>query len=184
MKKLLIILACAGVAFSTAIPVRAATGEMLGLGYFRPDAPVGARFWFSDRIGGDLGIGFGTQKVQGAAGTEPKTKLNFQLDLGIPIVLSSDETTKWFVRPGFEYVKETPSFNAGTNDYINPKDIIVSGSLGVEHFISKKFSVQVAHGVRYRSHDFDVANVKKDNHFETEAFGVSDIGFHYYFWQP
>ena len=41
----------------SAAPAFAAAGQY-GLGYFRPEAPVGGRVWFTDKVAGDVGIGF------------------------------------------------------------------------------------------------------------------------------
>jgi outer membrane protein W len=58
----------------------------------------------------------------------------------------------------------------------------VSGSLGAEYFFTKNFSIQAAHGLIYTSTEAKTGTVKvKTTNLTSEAFGVSNIGFHYYF---
>jgi hypothetical protein len=161
----------------------ASAAMKLGAGYFRPEAPVGGRLWFNDAVAGDLGIGFSTEKRTNPETDAQKTKLSFQLDLGLPIVLmGKTDKTKFFFRPGFAYASAPGAFE--DKDWVKEKTVAISGSLGVEHFIAEHFSVQVAHGIRFQSFDPGTKGSKKDNRIMTEAMGVSDIGFHYYFWTP
>jgi hypothetical protein len=53
-----LLLAIALVAVSAAPSFAASTKGFYGLGYYRPEAPVGGRVWFTDKVAGDLGIGF------------------------------------------------------------------------------------------------------------------------------
>jgi hypothetical protein len=56
----------------------------------------------------------------------------------------------------------------------------VSGSFGVEYFFTDRFSIQAAHGLVFKSVDPDKAGGKYTE-IVSEDFGLSNIGFHYYF---
>ena len=55
----------------------------------------------------------------------------------------------------------------------------ISGSLGVEYFFTDRFSAQVAHGIFWASSDPPTGDSVTS--FATEDFGISSVGFHYYF---
>ena len=180
MKRTKLALVGAALLAATAMPVLADGGAKLGLGYFRTNAPIGARYWFTDKVAGDVGIGLNGVPLTDNNGAQ-STKVGFALDVGIPIVLMGDEHTMFFFRPGFAYQTNPTSYD-NTNSLITSKTLWISGDLGVEHFIGKKFSVEVAHGIMYQSYDSGVTNSKKLNSFMTEGLGVTSLGFHYYFW--
>lgn len=155
-----------------------------GFGYVRPEFPVGGRVWFSDKLALDAGVGFQNfSPDQGDGGTA------WGIDIGVPLVVHSTENALFFVRPGVSIADD-----GGDEDTAAGKNtqFWVSGTLGAEYFFTPQFSLQAAHGLRFRSvtskgdldsdpsttgDRFDVT----DSYFETEDFGVSSIGFHYYF---
>lgn len=147
-----------------------------GLGYFRPEFPVGGRVWVSDKVAFDAGVGFTTLKTETGAVTNADAS-SFGFDLGMPYVVASTDKAKFFVRPGFSYA-------TGKNKVTNT-DVTafwISGSLGAEYFLNDSFSIQAAHGLRYTSQEDKTGTVKvKTTTVSSEAFGVSSIGFHYYF---
>ncbi len=148
---------------------------LYGLGYVRPEAPVGGRLWATDKVGFDLGIGFSSSDESG------DTQTSLTLDAGVPFVVASAGDANFFVRPGFTY-NQTPLPVGGTNPDPDNKltQIWVSGTLGAEYFFTDNFSIQAAHGLVFKSIDPDKAG---DSYTEiaSEAFGISSIGFHYYF---
>lgn len=158
-------------AFS-AVPAFAAAGNY-GLGYFRPQAPVGGRVWLSDKVAGDLGFGLSYNKPDGG-----DAQTSFTVDAGLPIVLHETGSAKFFLRPGFTY-NSSPSPVVADPDN-KTTQFWVSGSFGVEYFFNERFSIQAAHGVAFKSVDPDLAGTKSTS-FDTEDFGLSNIGFHYYF---
>lgn len=147
-----------------------------GLGYFRPEFPVGGRVWVSDKVAFDAGVGFSTLKTDSSS-TSKADVSSFGFDLGMPYVVFSTDKAKFFVRPGFSYA-------SGKNKVSNT-DVTafwVSGSLGAEYFLTDSFSIQAAHGLLYTSTEAKSGAAKtKTTTLDTEAFGVSSIGFHYYF---
>ena len=152
----------------SAVPSFAGAGQW-GLGYFRPEAPVGGRFWFNDKVSADVGVGF--QSLSPDVGDSQSA---FVLDLGVPFVVAESGAAKFFIRPGYTYGSQDLG---GTNNQTT--QFWISGSLGVEYYFTDSFSMQAAHGVRYTSVDSDQAG--KWTTFESEDFGISSIGFHYYF---
>jgi hypothetical protein len=143
------------------------TQGLWGPGYFRPEAPIGARVWFSEKIAGDIGLGFASSDATGDNLTD------WILDVGLPIVVAETGNTMFFVRPGIAYESVA----------VNPDDdataFSISGHLGVEHFLGDRFSVQVAHGVTWQS--IEPPTGDSISQFFSEDFGISSIGFHYYF---
>ena len=144
-----------------------------GPGYFRPEAPLGIRWWLNEKLGLDGAIGFRSDDASGDRLTD------FRFDAGVPIVLAGmGDNTKFFVRPGLRYASTPlPTVAAPDNKQTS---LGLTGTLGVEHFFTDRFSVQVATGLIIDSVDPDAAG---DSHttFASEDFGISSIGFHYYF---
>ena len=147
-----------------------------GLGYFRPEFPVGGRLWLNEQVAIDAGVGFSSIKTTTGSVTNADNN-SFGVDLGLPYVVASTDNVKFFVRPGV-------SFATGKNKQTNTdlSAFWVSGSLGAEYFFTKNFSIQAAHGLIYTSTEAKTGAVKvKTTNLGSEAFGVSNIGFHYYF---
>lgn len=144
-----------------------------GLGYFRPEAPVGGRVWFSDKVAGDLGIGFRSISPDGG-----DSQSAFVLDAGLPLVAAESGNAKFFVRPGVTYAS-TPTPVLGHTDN-KTTDLWISGSFGVEYYFTDRFSIQAAHGIVFKSVDPDQAGGKYTE-LASEDFGLSSIGFHFYF---
>lgn len=182
MKKWLLSLAVLTAGIALVPPAHATTA--LGLGYFRPEAPVGGRAWLNDKTAIDLGIGFALEELADVESDEPDdttNKLSFILDAGVPFVVAGDESTKFFVRPGITFAsRPVVVASRGGDEFDTESEFWVSGSLGVEHFFTKRFSLQAAHGVVFKS--FSPAG-DGDSTIElaSEDFGISSIGFHFYF---
>jgi hypothetical protein len=173
MKKAFLVLAMSVFVMSLASPAGAALKSMKGMwgpGYFTASAPVGVRYWFAPKVAGDIGIGFYTKDISG------ETKSGFAFEFGLPFVLAGNETTLFFLRPGFEFASDPVNKNDNSTTFI------IRGSLGVEHFFSDRFSVQVAHGLYFQNYDPGIEGSDTSTNFNTEAFGISSIGFHYYLW--
>jgi hypothetical protein len=155
---------------------------LYGLGYVRPEAPVGGRVWLGNAIGLDAGVGFFSTDIE--LPDDFNSTSAFAIDLGVPLVVHNADNTIFWVRPGFTYATENVEFldsGSGTTTEFSPSQFWVSGTLGVEHFFGERFSLSAAHGVRFTSFDPDTPGSDTITEFETEAFGVSNIGFHYYF---
>lgn len=163
-------------------PAFAAGGVTLGLGYFRPEAPIGGRAWLNDKVAIDAGIGIENKEMSytanGAAASEKKT--SFMVDAGLPYVVAGDETTKFFVRPGVTF-HSMPVWDSAADDWATSKQFWVSGTLGVEHWFGKRFSLAAGHGLVFKSMDPGTKGSETSSEFSTEALSLTSIGFHFYF---
>jgi hypothetical protein len=157
---------------ATAAPSFAAKGSY-GLGYFRSIAPVGGRVWLTDKVAGDIGVGFSSVSQTGGS-----SQSSFVVDAGAPIVAAEAGNAKFFVRPGVTFASSPSPVLADKNN--KTTQFWVSGSFGVEYFLTERFSVQAAHGIVYKSVDPKLAGTKTTE-VASEDFGISNIGFHYYF---
>ncbi|MBD3163175.1 MAG: hypothetical protein GF328_13820 [Candidatus Latescibacteria bacterium] len=167
-----------GLAVFAVAPAFAADDMKLGLGFFRPEAPVGGRAWISETMAVDLGIGI--QAREYSAGGEEETKIGFNLDAGLPIVLVDGGDTKFFIRPGLAFASD-PVYDSGEGDWTSATEIWFSGDFGVEYFFSDMFSIQGAHGIVFKSIDPGIEGSDTTTQFGTEGFGISRVGFHVYF---
>lgn len=148
-----------------------------GLGYFDPSFPVGGRLWVSEKLALDAGVAFNTLKEETGSTTTDDVSL-MGADIGVVLVVGGSEKTKFFVRPAI-------SFASGEDKLANldVSALWFRGSLGVEHWLSDNFSIQAAHGFAYKSTELKpaVGAKVKTTEFETEGFGISNVGFHFYF---
>jgi hypothetical protein len=181
MKRILLVVLAVAALVATAVPAFAQEGTKLGFGYFRPQAPVGGRAWINDKMAVDVGIGFENKDQSGGGKVEKKTTLWF--DAGMPYVLVGDETTKFFVRPGITYCN-SPVWDSGagtTGDWASSTTIWVSGTLGVEHWFGKKFSLSAGHGLVFQSFDPGTEGSDTSSEIMSEALSIANVGFHFYF---
>ena len=168
--------------FAVAVPAVSSATEVKGtwgLGYVRPEFPIGARIWATEKVGVDLGIGFlSLSPDQG----DSQTSIGF--DAGLPFVVHNTENAHFFVRPGVSFASD--GGDDATQDG-KETQLWVSGTLGAEYFFTPNFSIQAAHGIVYKSikNEFTPTGGAKTevkvSTFGSEDFGISNIGFHYYF---
>ena len=155
-------------------------------------APDRAELHAAERLphftaGLDVGLGFGRDQASlfkgGVVTSENLT--NYTFDIGVPFVMASTEKAFFFVRPGFVYTAgdNVADFGDPTTDGVinTPTTMGFALDLGVEYFFNDNFSVQVAHGLGFKSSDPDIQGADTSTSFATEDFGISNIGFHYYF---
>jgi hypothetical protein len=153
-----------------AVPAIAGAVELKGKwgpGYFHNDFPLGIRCWVSENMGVDAGLMIAT--VSGGGGADVS---QFGLDAGLPIVIKNGENAIFYFRPGFEYASLD---GAGGID----SQFIVRGSLGIEYWFTPNFSIGAAHGIGFGSISPTVGDSVTG--IFSEAFGVGDIGAHWYF---
>ncbi|MCI0330935.1 MAG: hypothetical protein L0196_08320 [candidate division Zixibacteria bacterium] len=93
----------------------------VGVGFFNDDAPIGGRYWVTDRFGVDVGFGLNLRNVVDSTvdtnllpliAIEPSKKslTEFRFDAGFPINLIRTEKVNFLARPGFSY-QRIPFFN-------------------------------------------------------------------------
>jgi hypothetical protein len=182
MKRTLFALLTVATVATVAAPAMAADDVRWGVGYFRSEAPVGVRAWINPKLAIDAGIGFENKDFpyteNGSTVSDKKTSFTF--DAGVPIVLAGDETTKFYVRPGIAFMS-TPNWDYGDEKWVSSTEFWVSGDLGVEHWFGKHFSLGAGHGLIFKSVDPGTKGSDTTSGINTEAFGISNIGFHFYF---
>lgn len=153
----------------TAAPARAAEPKSgtFGLGWYSTSAPVGGRVWVSPMVGIDLGLGFADKNLLGAA------KDRFHINVGIPVNVVMTEKVNFFIRPGVEF-----QTNARTVGAEVKSKVIITADLGVEWFVTEKFSLTVGHGLQLEQiggpdDKFGVSALR--------ALSFENVGFHFYF---
>ena len=71
-----------------AVPASSSAHEvkgLWGLGYFRPEAPIGFRYWASDKVGIDVGVGFDNVKPDKGTGSTSQNSRVFVAVLKVQI---------------------------------------------------------------------------------------------------
>ncbi len=166
----------------------------LALGYFDSQAPLGVRYWFSPRLGADLGVGFEAIRyplgMNTAAKVADKEGANsLWLEAGIPYVVYPTERANLFVRLGG--VLGFPDDNLYSYNLGRGNDTITGHTStyfslkltpGVEFWVTDNFSLEVAHGVEFLVLDpYKTSKVDASYRFGSTASSLTQIGFHFYF---
>ncbi len=165
------ILVAAGM-ITIAASAQATDDLKFGFGFYNGDAPVGGRFWFFEKLGLDVGLGFDAKEYTVAE--EAETKVAFDVEFGVPFVVVGDAKTKFFVRPGVGFSSDPVYVE---NDWDNDTAVTITAHLGVEHWLSSRFSIQAAHGIGIGSTSPAVGDSQTE--IMTQGQGIS-VGFHFY----
>jgi hypothetical protein len=169
----------------------------VGLGFFNDDAPIGARYWVTERFGIDLGFGLNLRNVvdstrdtnwQTFPGSptpltidpSKKTLTEFRLDAGLPINLMRTEKVNLLVRPGFTF-QRLPFFNQVFRDSFVFQQVISDTSMlpGDTSITFLYDTVVTPFGsfldtvTEERSRAFDINLNLGIEYFPTENFSVS-----------
>lgn len=152
--------------------------KRIGLGFVTTGAPVGGRYWFSPKVGLDLGFGLNIDEQESA--TDPSGKVSYtdwRVFGAVPIKLHSvgDERVNFNLLPGVQFA--TIDQGEG-ND--SDTDIAIIVALEFEVFVTESFSVSGSHGLA-----FDIYSPGADGRESTtdvDLFGsnVTEFGLHYY----
>ena len=164
-------------AIAILVPVTSNAMDMTGkwgLGYFSNDAPVGVRYWFNEKFGLDVGLGF--ESID--QGDESASSMWFEV--GVPYILMDTERANFFVRPGLVYASlDDRVYGSGLLDD-TWSNITVKITPGAEVFFGENFSLEAAHGIM-----IDLMSPPGDGdsmtNFGTGAYSITQIGFHFYF---
>jgi hypothetical protein len=172
---------------------------MLGFGYFTSDAPVGVRYWSSESLGFEGGIGFrstNNNPFQENGSNDTTSLLNFAIEAGLLLVLNSDSNMILFVRPGFGFSSQQQiiadmSTDAAPGDQVKESatTFSVSGMIGVELFLTKlgfpNLSFGGGHGLVFSSAspagDGDSTTTISTALANVNVLSDTNVGFHFYF---
>ncbi len=149
-----------------------------GLGFHTTDAPIGVRHWFTDKIGGDLGVGYITSKEEIGA-TENKSATS-SAEIGLPVRVAKYDKVHLLLRPGIEFSsrKDTPP----TGPSVTTTAFDVTGEVEVEYWLTEKLSISASEGVLFSSSSDDQTPKTKDSGFQTTGNDFTTLGFHIYLW--
>ncbi len=162
---------CAGVALAQEGP-KHATG---GLGFHNIEAPVGVRWWISDKVALDAALGFGSEEDAGL----DESLSHWALDVGVPIVLRSFDRLHFMFRPGLLYQSQEDVIDVGPPvEKDNDTFMTISAELEAEFFFTDQFSVSAAHGLAIMNRDPAVGQSTTD--WGTTGANFTNIGFHVY----
>jgi hypothetical protein len=165
------------------------TGKV-SLGFHNSDAPVGGRYWFTDKAALDLGIGFKSDQVlipdTSAGGAKKESTANFWFEAGVPFKLYDVENAHFFARPSVVFgLLDDRDYGTGAADAKwTSIDLVLS--LGGELFFGDHFSVEATHGLKFNMTsvpDEVKEGVGTDSLKSFETFGknLTTVGFHFYF---
>jgi hypothetical protein len=146
------------------------TTKRLGLGFISTSSPIGIRYWFSPKIGLDIGAGINVNDNAGGSG-EKATDWAISGGLPINLITIGDRVNLHFL-PWVQY-----SNIDLIDDTASQFDIVAA--LEFEVFVTKDLSVSASHGF-----DFQMYSPPGDADSETDinTFGanITDFGVHYY----
>jgi len=182
-KKTLLVLFVVALALPAASMAKDMTG-MFALGYYNSDAPVAVRYWATDMVAIDGGIGLSMIEVADPSATDPDATTNtfsFWFDVGVPVKVWDHERAHFFVRPGVLLgILDDREFGTGTLD---ETWTVVTGqlALGAEVFLTDNFSLDARHGFNliFTTPPEDVGESTMD--VKTFGDSVTNVGFHFYF---
>ena len=160
-----------------------------GLGFRTLDAPIGLRWWFTDQVGLDAGVGFESTKVNFTdVNNNPadETLSKFSIDVGMPWALKRWDKVHFLLRPGVLYTTEDDAdlFFISDGAFKEKRNTItVTGELELELFLAKNASISASHGVGFVSTKLDLAGQEADTFFGSFGSDFTTLGFHVYLWQ-
>ena len=157
--------------------------KQLALGFHHVEAPVGIRWWLSNRmVALDLGFGFNSEP----AGIDPnESEKSFALEAGVPLVAYSWGRAHALFRPGILYQSEQIGFDAdlGTPgvqfDTDNQTTLDAMLECEAEVFLVDNISVSAAHGIGFTRFD-PGSGADSQTSFGTRGNNFTTIGFHVY----
>ena len=165
MKKILFITLVLGLVASSAFAHD--TAKRFGLGFNTSSSPLGFRYWFSPKLGLDVGVGVSVDDQ----GSESFTDWSVSGGLPINLIHVGDRVNMHFL-PWVQYT--SVDLGADTASIID----LVAG-LEFEVFVTNDLSVSATQGV-----DFQITSPPSPAESETDisTFGLNltEFGVHYY----
>lgn len=145
------------------------------LGFSTSDAPVGVRYFTSDKLAFDLGLGFESTDLGESSAS------SFFFEGGATVVLYDYESSFFFVRPAVGYQSlDNRIYGTGTSD-AKWSVLTIGLNLGAEVRLAERFGLTFQHGLRYSSTsvpDEVQADVGADKFTDFSTFGenVTEAG--------
>jgi hypothetical protein len=155
-----------------------ANAAMGGIGFHTTDAPIGVRHWFTEKVAGDAGIGYVTDKTEQGPGEVKATTTS--VELGLPISVAKLDKAHLLFRPGYEYFM-TKDEATGSPD-VKTTGNGFSAELEVEYWLTEKLSLSASHGVFFGSSEDDRTPKRKVTTVTTFGENFTNVGFHLYLW--
>jgi hypothetical protein len=189
MSKKLVVVALVVVVAATGTSFAKDMTGRLSLGFHNSDAPIGARYWATDKVAIDVGIGFVSNEIldpQSELHNKTVNTFSFWFEGGVPVKLYDADNAHFFVRPSIvmgllddrDYGTKTADAKWTSLDFVL--------SLGGELFFGDHFSVEATHGVKMTT--LSAPNAVKDEvgagsftSFSTFGENLTTVGFHFYF---
>ena len=166
-----------GLGFHAVSSPFAGLGPIIGSQFGTPT--LGVRQWFSERVGGDIGLGYmsfsedpGDTKITG-----------FGLSVGVPISLRKvGESVNFIFRPGVLFT--TLEEEQGPPPILTTKwtGFAVSGELEAEWMMTDRLSMSASHGLVYSQIKDDGSPAQKFTTIGSTGSGFTQLGFHLYLW--
>jgi hypothetical protein len=155
-----------------------ANAAMGGIGFHTTDAPLGVRHWFTDKVAGDAGVGFITDKTE--QGTSEVKVTTTSVELGLPICVAKLDKAHLLFRPGYEY-SMSKDHTTGIPD-VKITGNTVSAELEVEYWMTEKLSLSASHGVAFSTAEDDRTPKRKVTTMTSFGGNFTNVGFHLYLW--
>ena len=114
------------------------------LGFSNTDAPVGVRYFTSDKLAVDLGLGFESMDVPSEGDTE--TASNFFVEGGVTYVLYDYMDSFFFLRPALMYASYDELDSGGLDSSFR-----IALNLGAEVRLAERFGLTFQHGLAFQS---------------------------------
>jgi hypothetical protein len=143
LRKITLTALVAVLALATVAGAAERKGEF-ALGFSNSDAPVGVRYFTSDKVAIDVGLGFESMDVMAEGGTETAT--NFFVEGGLSYVVFDYMDSFFFVRPAIMYASFDEMDPMGLDSRLR-----VEANLGAEVRLAERFGLTFQHGLAYQS---------------------------------
>jgi hypothetical protein len=152
-------------------------------GFHRSNAPIGIRWWTSDKMAIDVGVGVSATEVADLEGDDPDATTNlmdFTLDAGLPFLWKSWDKVHVIFRPGVNFTSEQQFISAdGGFEKDRASTIAIVAEIEGELFVAENFSVSASNG-------FAVSIMSPpgdgDSSMDWGTFGnnLTELGVHWY----
>ncbi len=115
------------------------------LGFSNTDAPVGVRYFTSDNLAVDVGLGFESMDVTVPDAADTETATNFFVEGGVTYVMYDYMDSFFFVRPALMF--------ASYDELSGPieSSFRVALNLGAEVRLAERFGLTFQHGLAFQS---------------------------------